>query len=301
MEFSFEKIIFEAKSSGKKHLVVARGEDVHTLESVNDAVESGLVDATIVGDPKAIEKVCKQEGIDIAKFSIVEEHNEAECVTKAVKMVNEGKADILMKGLVPTNLYMRGILNKEYGLLPPRAILSHLTLLKLPNYHKPLIVSDVAIIPSPDLAQKRIIINYMIEVAQKLGIERPKVACLAPSEQVLPGVESSTEAAILAKIGDRGGFGDVYVDGPLALDVALFKDVVEIKGLKGSSVAGDADCLLFPDLDAGNLFFKFATKICNVDVGCMLVGASAPCVLTSRGDSRATKLYSIALACLTAN
>lgn len=301
MELSFDKIISKAISHGKKHLVVARGQDIHTLESVNDAIESGLIEATIVGETKVIEQVCKKEGIDMSRFTIIEESDPRECVNIAVKMVNRGEADVLMKGLVPTDVYMRGILNKEFGLLPPRSVLSHITVLKVPNYHKYILISDVAIIPNPDLGQKRALIGYLVDTAHKLGIEEPKVACLAPSEQVLVGIESSTEAAILAKMGDRGAFGKAQVDGPLALDVALFKEVVETKGLQGSKVAGDADCLLFPNLDAANVFFKYSSQICELDLACMLVGATAPCVLTSRGDSRQTKLNSIALSCLSAN
>mgnify|MGYP000847302937 CR=1 FL=1 len=202
-----------------------------------------------------------------------------------------------MKGLVSTDKYMRGILNKEFGLVPPKGVLSHVAVLQLPQYHKLLTVTDVAVIPYPDLGQKQKLVHYLTETARSLGVERPKIACIAPSEQLLPNVTSSVEAALIAKMGDRGQFGNALIDGPLAVDVALVKEVAQTKGLS-SPVAGDADCLLFPTLDAANAFFKAANQLCRAPLAGMVVGTKCPCVLTSRGDSPASKLYSIAMAAL---
>lgn len=297
---SIGELVSRAVAGGRKRLVVAYAQDAHTLEAVADAVSAGLVHATLVGDPAVIESTCSDRGIDTSPFDIIPETDEAACVEKAVRMVREGQGDVLMKGLVPTDKYMKGILSRDYGPVPPRGVLTHIVVMKLPQYDRLLFLSDVAIIPYPDLSQKTAMIKYLTATARRLGIERPKVACIAPSEQVLPSVVSSTEGAILAKMGDRGAFGPAEVDGPLALDVALVPEIVKIKKLTGSEVAGQADCLLFPNLDAANVFFKMATQVCNAEQACMVAGASAPCVLTSRGDSRATKLNSIALACLTA-
>lgn len=167
-------------------------------------------------------------------------------------------------------------------------------------YHKLLLVSDVAVIPYPDMNQKIRIAKYLIGTSRTLGIRAPKLAVIAPSEQMLPGIQSSVDAAILAKMGDRGQLGDALVDGPLAVDVALVREAAETKRLT-SSVAGDADCLLFPNLDAANAFFKAATKLCGARLAGMVVGTRCPCVLTSRGDSPESKLYSIALAALSAD
>ena len=292
-----DQIITEVLSRPRHRLAVAYAQDSHTLEAVSDAVGKGIVDATLFGSRAEIERVCKQDGIDPSAFTIVEEPNDVACVTKAVKMVSEGGADILMKGLVSTDKYMRGILNKECGLLPPKGVLSHVAVLELPFYPKLLIVSDVAVIPVPDLQQKKIILGYMKRTAGALGIEEPKFAVIAPSEQLLPNIVSSAEAALLSKMADRGQLGRMVVDGPLALDVAMFKDVAETKKLS-SPVSGDADGLLFPNLDASNVFFKAATHMCGASLAGMVVGTKAPCVLTSRGDSRESKLYSIALAAL---
>ena len=211
-----------------------------------------------------------------------------------------GNADVLMKGLVSTDKYMRGILNKEAGLFPPKGVLSHVSISEMPCYHKLLVMSDVAVIPQPDFKQKMKQIGYLAQTANLLGVKTPKIACIAPSEQVLPNVISSTEGALLAKMGDRGQLGNVIVDGPLSLDVALFKEVAEHKKVKGSSVAGDPDCLLFPNLESANVFFKSTTHLCGGELAAMVMGTKVPCVLTSRGDSSKTKLYSIALACLAA-
>ena len=233
------EIVEEARKRGKKRLAVAYGQDSHTLEAVYEAYKEGLVEPTLYGEKSVIEQVCAENDIDIKAFNIDDETSDVKCVQQAVAAVVAGNADVLMKGLVSTDKYMRGILNKEAGLFPPKGVLSH--------------VSNVI---------------------------------------------SSTEGALLAKMGDRGQLGDVVVDGPLSLDVALYKDVAEHKKVKGSSVAGDPDCLLFPNLESANVFFKSVTHLCGGELAAMVMGTKVPCVLTSRGDTSKTKLYSIALACL---
>lgn len=179
------------------------------------------------------------------------------------------------------------------------SILSHVSVLENPNYHKLLIVGDVAIIPLPDLKQKIAIVNYLIKVAQSLGIEKPKVALLAASEQVLPGMPACVDASIISKMAERGQIKGGIIEGPLALDVAIDKESAEIKGVK-NQVAGDADCILFPNIESGNVFYKVNTKLCKGEQGAIVVGARVPVILSSRGDSVQTKLYSIALAALLA-
>lgn len=292
------EIVEEARKKGKKRLAVAYGQDSHTLAAVYAAYKEGLVDPILFGDPTVIEQVCKEENIDIKIFKIIPETNDLKCVAMGVNAVMTGEADVLMKGLVSTDKYMRGILNKDAGLFPPKGVLSHVAVVEMPGYHKLLTISDVAVIPQPDFKQKTIQIGYLARISNLLGVKTPKIACIAPSEQLLPSVPSSTEAALLAKMGDRGQLGNVIVDGPLSLDVALFKESADLKKVKGSSVAGDADCLLFPNIESGNVFFKSATHLAGGEVAAMVMGTKVPCVLTSRGDSSLTKLYSIALACL---
>lgn len=295
------EIVEEARKRGKKRLAVAYGQDSHTLEAVYEAYKEGLVEPTLFGDKEVIKQVCQENGIDINAFNIVNEPNDVKCVQQAVASVVSGNADVLMKGLVSTDKYMRGILNKEAGLFPPKGVLSHVSIVEMPCYHKLLIISDVAVIPLPDFKQKMVQIGYLARTANLLGIATPKIACIAPSEQLLPNVISSTEGALLAKMADRGQLGNVVVDGPLSLDVALYKEVAEHKKVKGSSVAGDPDCLLFPNLESANVFFKSVSHLCGGELAAMVMGTKVPCVLTSRGDTSKTKLFSIALACLGTN
>lgn len=295
-----KEIVEEARRRGKKRLAVAYGQDAHTLAAVYEAYKEGLVEPILYGDPQIIEQVCKEEKIDINIFKIIPESNDVKCVKLAVAAAASGEADVLMKGLVSTDKYMRGILNKEAGLFPPKGTLSHIAVLEIPGYNKLLTIADVAVIPLPDFKQKQILIGNLTKIANMIGVKTPKIACIAPSEQLLPSVISSTEAAMLAKMGDRGQLGNVIVDGPLSLDVALYKEAAEIKEVKGSAVAGDADCLLFPNIESGNVFFKAATHMGGSELAAMVMGTNVPCVLTSRGDSSLTKLYSIALACLAA-
>lgn len=292
-----EEIVAAAAAKGKRKMIVAYGQDTHSIGATDMAIKAGLVTVTLVGDPEEIAKSCKAEGVDIDQYEIIPEKSDVKAVEIAVKAVNEGKYDVLMKGVVPTDKYMRGILNKEWGLLPPKATLSHITVLEIPKYHKLLTVSDVAVIPAPDFDQKKAIAKYLIQTANSLGIERPKIALIAPSEQVLPKVVSSVEASLLSVMGSRGQLGKADFDGPLALDVAIDPESVKIKKLSGP-VAGDADCLLFPNIEAGNVFFKACAKFGGAELAAMVAGPTAPCVLTSRSDSIKTKLYSIALACL---
>ena len=294
------EIVTAAAARGRKRLAVAFGQDSHTIEAVYNAWQEGLVDATLFGDKATIEKVCAELNIDHNIFNIVNEASDVTCVKLAVQAVVNGQADVLMKGLVSTDKYMRGILNKEAGLFPPKGVLSHVAVLEIPGFEKLLSISDIAVIPAPDFKQKQKLIGYLASTAKVLGVDTPKIACITASEQVLPAVPSSTEGAILAKMGDRGQLGKVIVDGPLSLDVALYKEVAEHKKVTGSSVAGDPDCLLFPNIESANVFFKAATHIGGAELAAMVMGTKVPCVLTSRGDSALTKKYSIALACLAA-
>lgn len=281
-------------------MVAAWGVDSHTVAAAGKAVEAGIVDVTIVGDEGMVAKACQEEGIDVSCFTIVHNPDEMSSVAQAVQMVREGQGDFLMKGLCSTDKFLRAILNKETGLLPPKGTLSHCTVLEIPQYHKLLFVGDVAVIPAPDFKQKQVILDYIVRTAKAVGVEKPKVAVIAATEQVLPSQPATIEAAMLAKMADRGQIKGCVVDGPLALDVAIDQESVEIKGLV-SPVAGDADCLLFPNIESGNVFYKSNSKLVpGVRQAGILVGAKVPCVLSSRADSIDTKLNSIAIAAMSA-
>lgn len=296
---SLDELLRAVKDRPRKRLVVAWANDAHTLEAVNAAVEAGLVEAILVGDEAAILKVLADLSLPKDRFRIVHTATDTEAASKAVGMVRSGEADLLMKGLLSTDKYMRAILNKEQGLMDPGAILSHVTVMEHPGHSKLMIASDVAVIPEPEFKEKLAILNYLVRTAKALGIETPKVAVLAASEQVLPKMSSSSDAAMLSKMADRGQIKGALVDGPLALDGAIDPEAAQIKGLVGP-VAGDADCLLFPNIEAGNVFYKAGTKLGGAEIAAVVAGARVPCVLSSRGDSAKTKLSSIALAALLA-
>lgn len=282
-----------------KRLVAAWAVDAHTICAVHQAVEMDLIEGILVGDEAQITKVCAKEGIDPSVFRIVHVASDLVAATKAVEMINSGEGDFLMKGLLSTDRYMRAILNKETGLMENGAILSHVTVAEPLNYHKLLIFGDVAIIPLPDLNQKVAITNYLIKVAQFLGIEKPKVGIQATSEQVLPKIPSCADGAILSKMAQRGQIKGAIVEGPLGMDLIIDQESAQIKGLK-SEVCGDADCILFPNIEAGNTFYKTVVKLLKSELCAIVMGARVPAVLTSRGDSEKSKLYSIALAALLA-
>ena len=297
---NFDQVFKLLRSKDKKRMVAAWGIDSHTITAASLAIIKGIVDVTLVGDKDKILEVCAEGGIDYTIFTIIDNKDELKSIAQAVAMVREGAGDILMKGLCSTDKYMRGILNKENGLLPPKAVLSHVSVIQNPNYPKLIVMGDMAVIPAPDFKQKVAICKYLVNTAKALGIAKPKVAAIAATEQMLEGMPACVEAALLAKMADRGQIAGCLLDGPLALDVALDPESASIKKLN-SGVAGEADCLLFPNIESANVFYKTNSKLCkDVRQAAIVAGAMAPCVLSSRADSIDTKLNSIALAALTA-
>lgn len=291
------ELLARTTSENRRRLVLVNGIDQHSLEAAALAVEQGIVDVLITGCRKTIDETCQKLKLNSVRFQIWDAKSEEEAATIALQLVVDGKADCIMKGLISTDKYMRALLNKEFGMIGPKGVLSHVTVVENKNYHKLLFVSDVAIIPYPDLNQKAVMIGYLIQTARKFGIEQPKVALIAATEQVLPSIPACTEAALLSKMAERGQITGGLVDGPMGLDVAIDMESAQIKKVS-SPVAGDADCLLFPNIDAGNVFYKMGSKLCSSQQAAIVVGAKVPAVLSSRGDSVQTKLNSIALAAL---
>ena len=292
---NFNDVFAELSGNGIcKRMVAAWAVDEHTIEAAFKAVDLGIVKTTLVGDAQQIASVCAQLGIDPGKFDIVDEPVEIKAVEKAVQLVHDHEGDILMKGLCSTDKFLRAILNKEFGLLPPKGLLSHVGVIENPNYHKLIFLTDMAVIPAPDFRQKVKLADFVVKVAHSFGIAKPKVAFIAASEQMMDSMPACTEGAMLAKMCDRGQIKGCIGDGPLALDVALDEESVRIKKLV-SPVAGDADCLVFPNIESANVFWKTNSKLASgVRQAGMLVGTTAPCILASRADSVDTKLNSIA-------
>ncbi len=298
----FADVFAELKEKGVcKKMVAAWAVDEHTIEACAKATQLGFVKVTLVGDEALISKTCQQLGIDTGMFEIVNEPVELKAVAKAVQLVHDGQGDVLMKGLCSTDKFLRAILNKETGLLPPKGLLSHVGVIENPNYHKLIFLTDMAVIPAPDFRQKVKLAGFVTSVAHSFGIAKPKIAFIAASEQMLDSMPACVEGAMLAKMCDRGQIKGCIGDGPLALDVAIDPESVQIKKLV-SPVAGDADCLLFPNIESANVFWKTNSKLAvGVRQAGMLVGTSAPCVLASRADSVDTKLNSIAEAVMFVN
>lgn len=281
----------------KRTLIAVNAVDLHTLEAIFEAIKLGIVSGVITGNQNEIIERCEQNGMDHQLIRIIHTESEEQAAQLAVAEVKKTPESILMKGLISSDKFMRAILNKEFGLLSSGGVLSHVSVIDNPNYHKLLIASDVAIIPYPTVSQKIAMTNYLKQMALDLGISQPKIALIAPTEQVLPSLLACVDAVEVMRAAKTGQFDPAIVYGPIALDVAIDKESAQIKGIT-SVVAGDADCLLFPNIDAGNVFYKMNTKLCGANQAAVVMGATAPVVLSSRGDSIRTKLNSIALAAL---
>jgi len=299
MVTSLDQIVEHLKGQKQRRLAVACGEDPHTIEAVGRAVKGGMVQAVLTGHKAKIESVARENKIDPGLFEIIDEPDQGKALAKAVARIKAGESDFLMKGLIDSSLYIKAIIDKEKGLLKPGKLLSHVSVIQVPTRPKLIICADAAVIPYPDLEAKVQILNYCVAVARKLGIEKPKAAVICAVEKVNLKMVPTTDAAILSKMAERGQIKDAIVDGPLALDVAVSKESAEIKGVK-SPVAGDADILLFPNIETGNVFFKTCSYLAGGETAAIVAGADCPCVLTSRSDSEDSKFYSIAVGAATA-
>lgn len=297
---SLDQLVADLKDQPSRRVAVAAGHDPNTIAAAARAAAGDIAAVTLVGDRARIESLCDEHGLDVGVFTVIDIPDVARAGAEAVRLVRAGEADVLMKGLIGTDKYMRLILDKEHGLLPPKAVLSHVTVLDIPAYRaiheKLLFVGDVAIIPEPDLAAKLQIVDYVAGAARAFGIDQPRVALIAATEKVNPKMTACTDAALITQMNRRGQITGAVVDGPLALDVALSPDACAIKGL-ASAVNGAADCLVFPDIEAGNVFYKSTTILGGARLAAAVVGTTAPCVLTSRADDEESKFLSIALGC----
>ncbi len=283
-----------AHAHATKRLVLAAAHDENALEAVVNASKKGIVEAILVGNQPKIEEIAQRQGFSLEGFRIIDEPDNDKAAALAVKLVKDRKADILMKGNLATSSLLRAVLNKEWGLRNGELI-SHLALFELPAYHKIIGLTDAAMNIAPDLNGKVSLIKSATAYLRKLGIEKPKVAVLSAVETVNPDMKSTLDASALAKMADRGQIKDCIIDGPLAFDNAISKKSAEHKGII-SPVAGDADLLVASDLDAANALYKAFIYFAKAKCAAVILGASAPIVLTSRADSDETKLNSIALA-----
>lgn len=296
---SIQEILDRARSLGRKRIALAAAQEHSALEAAAAAAEHGLADPILIGDLAAVDRIAGELGLDVSRFQRVEEADNGRAAAKAVELVREGRADLLMKGILDTSVLLKAVLNKETGLNAGR-LTSHVAVMETRTYHKLLLVTDVAINIAPDIPSKVDIIVNAVQVAHALGIPNPKVALLAAVEKVnWEKMPCTVDAAVLTQMNRRGQIKGCLVDGPLALDNAVSAEGARIKGIV-SDVAGDADILVAPDIEAGNILYKCLLDLGQAKGAGIVVGAAKPVVLTSRADTADVKLASIALACVVA-
>lgn len=289
---TFEQVLQTAAALDDKKLAVCKAENEEVLQAVEMARKAGIASSILVGDENKIKSLLNQLGFDSSNYEYVHSTDDEMTATEAVKLVSGEKADVLMKGVIDTATILKAVLNKEYGLRQSKVI-SHVALFSLDSYYKMLLVTDAAMNIAPDVDAKELIIRNSLHVTRALGIETAKVAVVCANEKVSDKMPATLDARELKNRPITGAM----VDGPFALDNAVSKDAARIKGIE-SPVAGDADILLMPDIEAGNILYKSLGFLAKSKGAGIVVGARRPIVLTSRADEEEAKLNSIALAIL---
>ncbi|HOY39106.1 MAG TPA: bifunctional enoyl-CoA hydratase/phosphate acetyltransferase [Bacteroidales bacterium] len=288
------ELIGIAKAKGVRTIAVAASADKHVLEAVHHATQQGFVKPLLVGNAEITRNILNEIGFKLADDQIIDEPNDVVACKKAVNLVREGKAELLMKGMVTTAILLKAVLDKENGLRVGDT-LSHLAIFQSDFYHKLIAVTDAAMNVAPEFNEKVAIINNSVEALRGIGIDTPKVAILGPVEVVNLKIESTIHAAMLTQMNRRGQITGCIIDGPLALDNAVSKEACEQKKII-TDVGGDADLLVAPELNAGNMLYKSFAFMGGALLAAVILGARCPIVLTSRADSEETKMLSIALA-----
>jgi phosphate butyryltransferase len=285
-------------SQGRKYRVaVAWAQDPNTIGAIHRTVNEGFIAAILIGRRSEIIKTCISEGIDENLFQIIEAASENIASSMAVAMVKSGEADIVMKGLVGTDIFLKAVMEKENGLMLPGAVLSYVGAIQIPAYHKLLFIADPAVIPYPNLEQKVSMISYAVKMANRFGIDLPKVALIAASEKSGKHFSSSADYNTLVEMAGRGEIENCIIDGPLDLFLACDKNSVEIKGIK-TAVNGEADILIFPSLESCNPFYKALMLFAQGELAGIIRGTERPVVVMSRSESQISKYYCIVLSCL---
>lgn len=298
MSKNFNELFERLKTVRKKKVSVAVAQDEPVLMALKAAMDKGIVDAILVGHKEEIEEIAKNIDFDLSRVKIVNEVDSKKAALEAVRLVSSGEADMVMKGLVDTATFLRSVLNKEVGLRTGK-LMSHVAVFDIDDYDRLLFLTDAAFNTYPDLKAKAQMINNSVTVAKACGVDMPKVAAVCAVEVVNEDMQATVDAAILAKMNDRGQIKGCIVDGPFALDNAISEEAAHHKGVHGE-VAGKADILLLPNIETANVMYKTLTLLSKTRNGGLLVGTSAPVILTSRADSFEVKVNSIALAALVA-
>lgn len=279
-----------------KKIAVAAAEDEVVLKAVQKAKEINLCDFILFGDEAKIKNISKEYNIDISDVEIIHTSNTQDSARKAIEFVSKGEADLPMKGKLATSEILSVYLKDEFGLKTGKTM-NLVCVFEIPRYHKLLIIADAGMVIAPSLEQKVSIINNAVSVANKLGIDEPKVAILGALEKVNLKMPATVEAAILTQMNRRGQIKNCIVDGPFAMDNAISKEAAIHKGIN-SPVAGDADILIVPDIEAGNILYKTLVYFADAKLASSIIGGKKPVVLTSRADSDESKLNAMALSIL---
>lgn len=278
-------------------VAIVQGTDSSTRYAVRRATDAGFVEPVFVGGREELD-MCPEIRCIAHHVTHVETNSPKESAEEGVRMVREGRADILMKGLIKTDELLHAVLNKEQGILPRGRVLTHIACAQIPQYGKMLFLTDAAVIPFPTPAQRIEQVRYVVELCHKFGIAAPKVALTHCTEKVnVKTFPFTADYKDVVAMGSRGDFGQCVIDGPLDVKTACHVESMEMKGIC-SPIQGEADALVFPDIEAGNTFYKTITLFGGAETASMLQGTTAPVVLTSRADSPLTKYYSLALAAI---
>ena len=296
---TFVELMAEARRVGPRMVAVAAPHEPEILLAAEDAQREGIANCTLVGDRDRIRKLAAERGIDISKMMLIHEPDAKAAARKVMELLRMGHAELAMKGKLETGDFLRAALDKEFGLRVGR-LFTHVAVFEVPGFDRLLFVTDSGVVVAPTLEQKVEIVQNAFMVAQCLGVAEPKVAILAATEMVNPKIPTTMDAANLAKMADRGQIQGGHVDGPLALDNAISPESVAIKGIKGV-VAGAADILVTPDVEAGNMLAKAITYFAKGKMAGVVVGGRSPLIVASRSDPHETKLVSMALGVLLAS
>jgi phosphate butyryltransferase len=291
---SFTAMNEVVREMGRQRIVVAAAHDEEVLRAIDEAACRGIAQPVLIGRQDRILQIARQNKIETGTWQFIDEPDDAEACRQAVRIIRQGEAEAIMKGLVSTALLLKAILNKETG-IRDRALLSHIGLFFVRKIQRFVIVTDAAMSIAPDLATKKQQIENAVEVMQLLGVDRPYVACVCALEQINEAMPATVDAAELVRMNRQGEIAGCLVGGPFALDNALFVEAARRKGIS-DPVAGDPHILLMPNIESGNVLYKALSFLCDSPGAGLVVGARAPVILTSRSDDHGTKLNSIILA-----
>ncbi len=290
---SFDDLLVRARHRGPKNVAIAAAQQDVVLDAAEDSEKEGLAEITLVGDEGEIRQIAEAEGVNIERLEIVHVPDPRRAARIVMEMVTERAADIAMKGKIETADFLRAALSKDLNVRQGR-LLTHVAAMQIPDFDRLILITDAGVVVAPTLEQKVEIVKNAIFVGHALDVDQPKVAVLAATEIVNPNVPSTIDAASLSKMAERRQIVGGVVDGPLALDSAISAESARIKGIR-SPVAGYADILLVPDIEAGNVLAKAITYFASGEMAGVVVGAKAPLIVPSRSDTRRAKLVSIAL------